>query len=78
LYVTLNNEEFLELPCVFFNTHVASLKVVEVGVIVLKVGGREELTFDLMLHLLPIPYLQLHPFGSLLDHVFPPQGGILP
>ena len=68
LYVTLH-EEFLKLPCVFFNTHVALLKGMEFGVIALKVRGREELTFELGLHLLLIPYLWLPPFCYLLDHV---------
>ena len=70
LDVTLN-EDFLKPSCVFFNTHATLLKVLEFTVIVSKIKGREESTFELGLHLLPISDLRIPPFGSLPKHVFP-------
>jgi len=39
------DEEFLKLPCVFFNTRFSLLKITEFGVVILKVRRGEELAF---------------------------------
>jgi len=64
LDVTLD-EESLKLHCIFFNTQVTLLKIVEFGVVVLEVR-REKPTLELRFHLLPTLIFGLPLFGLFL------------